>query len=120
MYKIKAALYTGITVAMYALTQSDAATTFFKPVLQTQSTSLLFISLGIAQVIGILLLIKPRSVSVSTAAEVTLLISALVLVFNGQILFVMGNIVLLFLSKFIFASSQATSKPAVLAKGSIA
>ncbi|MBX2857334.1 MAG: hypothetical protein KTR17_01625 [Cellvibrionaceae bacterium] len=110
---MKVLVYTGITLIIYALASADTSNLSAMEALRATSgeyLNLLLIGLGIAQVSSILCLIKPKTANLVAAAEITLLISSLLLVLNSQVLFVMGNLVLMFLSKRIFAEPAAEAK----------
>lgn len=113
--KIKATVYTGMTLAVCALVGFDVVSFNLMQALQASLgdySNFLLIALGIAQVVSVLLLIKPKTSTVATVSEVALLVSSLALVLSGQILFVLGNLVLMLISKLVFAKPEEQLKVA--------
>ena len=116
---MKVFVYIGITLVVYALASADFSNIAFMQALEAsygEYLNFLFIAMGIAQVASVLCLIKPKTAKMANIAEVTLLVSSLILVLNGQLLFVTGNLVLMFISKLVFAKPEeaaAKAKPQV-------
>lgn len=120
---MKVFVYIGIAVVILGLASVDFSNLMFMQATLAsygEFLNVLFIGLGIAQATSILLLIKPKNRALANFAEVTLLISSLVLVLNGYLLFVMGNVVLMFISKLVFAKpSEDTEDDALEARHAV-
>lgn len=110
---MKVFVYTGITLVIYALASADVSNlSFMQAALSAGSEylNLILIGLGITQAGSVALLTKPKTPAQATAAEITLLVSSLVLLLNGQMLFVLANVVLMIVSKWVFAKPSHAEK----------